>query len=100
MCDRVIVCVTVPANLQRFQQDQEKYANDVVAFSNEIQTLEVKLKSRDSELTDTKKKLGEATEKYSDLKRRARHYKAHCQSKQVRKFSYSISVSLYQREND
>jgi len=74
----------VKAMHQRFQQDQEKYANDVVAFSNEIQTLEVKLKSRDSELTDTKKKLGEVTEKYSDLKRRARHYKAHCQSKQER----------------
>ena len=37
-------------------------------------------------LIDTKKKLSEVTEKYSDLKRRARHYKAHCQSKQVRKF--------------
>ena len=64
----------------------------MVAFSNEIQTLEVKLKSRDSELADTKKKLGEVTEKYSDLKRRARHYKAHCQSKQVRKFVKSKSA--------
>ena len=64
----------------------------MVAFSNEIQTLEVKLKSRDSELADTKKKLCEVTEKYSDLKRRARHYKTHCQSKQVRKFVKSKSA--------
>lgn len=88
----------VKAMHNRYQQDQEKYANDVVAFSSEIQTLEGRLKAREgqvaslegrlkakeSEAADSRQKLADVTEKYSDLKRRARQYKSHCQTKQER----------------
>jgi len=83
---------------QRYQQDQEKYANDVLAFTNEIQTLEGRLqaaesqaaslegrlKAKEVEAADASQKLTDVTEKYSDLKRRARQYKSHCQTKQDR----------------
>ena len=74
----------VKAMNQRYQQDQEQYANDVVAFSDEIKALEKKVQKKEEEACEAQRKLGEMTEKYQSLKRKARQYQNHCKTKEER----------------
>jgi len=86
---------SVKAMHQRYQQDQENYANDVVAFSDEIKALEKRLQAKEAELTASNGKLAQVTEKYGKLKGKARQYQTHCRNKEER-----YLAQLKSNEND
>ena len=74
----------VRAMHKKAQEDQEKYANDIIGFSDEIKDLEAKLRSKEECLADTLKRLDEITTKYQALKSKARQYQAHSKRKEER----------------